>query len=210
MYVLAGALCLAGFCGPLRAADAASAAPGAAADYSSPDKTWATVCAALKNQDLDAFRACFHTSSELSRLFMAAYSDTTVTTFRLATAIELIPGGKASSERLKGVYTDLVLSGLNRTTEITGSLQNEAKWSRVVKTDKGEDRTEIMYFKQVNDKWLIDTERSYLLDTSEGRKAAEDFLDSSKKQLPLLKKIITDIQANRVRSLDELRRRLSE
>jgi hypothetical protein len=188
---------------------AAARAADAPADYSSPEKTWSTVCAALKNENLTAFRAGFHASSEISRLFLAAYSDMTVTTFRLANAIELVPGGKASSERLKGVYTDLVRSGENRRTEITGLAQDEAKWSRTVKTDHG-DRVEVMYFKKINGNWLIDTEASYTLDTADGRKAAEDFLANAKKELPRLKKIIEDIQANRVKSLEELRRRLSE
>jgi hypothetical protein len=188
---------------------AAAARAAAAPDYSSPEKTWAAVCAALKAEDLAGFRAGFHASSETSRLFLAAYSDMTVTTFRLASAIELVPNGKASSERLKGVYADLVKAGENRKTEITGLGQDEAKWSRTVKTATGE-RTEIMYFKKINNRWLIDVESSYALDTAEGRKAAEDFIDNAKKQLPRLKKVIEDIQANRVKSLDDLRQRLSE
>lgn len=193
----------------LSAAAHAAEAP-APADYSSPEKTWATVCAALKAEDLAGFRAGFHTSGELSRLFLTAYSDLTVTTFRLASAIELVPNGRASSERLKGVYTDLVRSGEGRKTEITGLGQDEAKWSRTVKNEKGEERVEVMYFKKRNGRWLIDVEASYALDTPEGRKSAEAFIESAKQQLPRLKKVIEEIQANRIKSLDELRKRLAE
>jgi hypothetical protein len=190
---------------PLLAAAAEPPAP----DYSSPEKTWAAVCAALKAEDLPAFRACFYSSSEMSRLFMASYADLTVTTFRLANAIELVPNGKAASEKLKAVYSDLVRSGENRKTEITGLAQDQARWSRTIKTDSG-DRTEVMYFKKIDGKWLIDTESSYALDSAAGRKAAENFLENAKVQLPRLKKVIEDIQANRIKSLEELSRRLNE
>jgi hypothetical protein len=179
-----------------------------APDYSSPDKTWATVCAALKAEDLTAFRACFSNSNELSRLFMASYSELTVTTFRLANVIDLIPGGKDLAPKLQAVYTDLVDSGKDRKTEYVGMGDREAKWSRTVQTPKGP-REEVTYFKKVDDKWLIDTESSYALESPEGRKAAEDFIESSKKQIPMLQKVIDDIQANKIRSLEELRRRLT-
>jgi len=180
-----------------------------APDYSSPEKTWATVCAALKDEDLSAFRACFNNTNEMSRLFMASYSELTVTTFRLANVIDLIPEGKSLSPRLQAVYTDLVNSGKDRKTEYVGLGDREAKWSRVVKTEKGP-HEEVTYFKKVDGKWLIDTESSYALDTPDGRKAAEAFIESSKKQIPLLQKVIADIQANKIRSLEELRRRLTE
>jgi len=192
---------------PLAAALGAETRP--APDYSSPEKTWATVCAALKAEDLAAFRAGFANSSELSRLFMSAYSELTVTTFRLATVIDLVPGGKPVGVKLQGVYTELVKSGEGRKTAYIGLGDREAKWSRTVQTEKGP-HDEVMYFKKVDGKWLIDTENSYALDTSEGRKAAEDFIESSKKQIPLLKKVIDDIEANKIRSLEDLRKRLTE
>ena len=180
-----------------------------APDYSSPEKTWNTVCTALKAEDLTAFRACFANSSEMSRVFMSSYSELTVTTFRLANVMDLVPGGKPLSVKLHAVYTDLVNSGKDRKTQFIGLGGRQAKWSRTVPAEKGP-HEESMYFKKVDDKWLIDTENSYALDTPEGRKAAEEFIESAKKQIPLLHKVIDDIQANKIRSLEELRRRLAE
>ncbi len=67
-----------------------------------------------------------------------------------------------------------------------------------------------MYFKKVKGQWLIDTTLSYGLDGAAGRKKAEDFITSVGVEIPLMKKIIADIQANKIHSLEELRKRLAE
>jgi len=66
----------------------------------------------------------------------------------------------------------------------------------------------VIYFRKVKGKWLIDTEESYSLDTAEGKKAGESFVTTSTKTVTLFKKVIADIQAGKITSLDELKARL--
>jgi hypothetical protein len=175
--------------------------PATRPDLSTPEKTWAAVCVALKAGDVAGFRGCFYNTNEISRVFMAAYSDMTVTTFQLAGATaKLGPDGRALSKKLEGVYDELVASGRGRTTTIAGET---AQWSRTTAGTK-----EVMYFRQVNGRWLIDTEQSYSLDSAEGRKAAEDLVASAEKQLPVLKGIIADVAAGKITTLEEVRKRM--
>src|SRR3569832_2693323 len=51
-------------------------------DRSTPAKTWAALCAAVKGGDLEGFRASCYNKNEISKLFMDAYSDTLISSFK--------------------------------------------------------------------------------------------------------------------------------
>jgi hypothetical protein len=193
--------------GVLVACSTAPAQTRPAPDFSTPEKTWASVCEAVRGEDLAGFRSCFHNATEISKLFMDAYSDTTVTTFSLAHATaRLGEQGKQLGQRLESVYTDLVESGKGRVTKID---RENATWSRTVTDARGGKHVEVMYFRKVEGKWLIDTEQSYGLGGAEGRKSAEDFIAQSKQQLPALKGIVGDVREGTIQSVAELRTRMA-
>jgi hypothetical protein len=175
-------------------------------DRSSPDKTWAALCAAVKAGDLKAFRACCYNKNEVSTLFMNAYSDSVVTTFQLAhAAANLGTEGVALSKNLESSYTDLVKSGQDRKALLAG---DSIKWVKTV-TTKEVVAEEAMYFKKTGPEWLLDTEQTYNLNTAEGRKVAEDFVTSSGPTLKTLKAVIDDIQAKKITTVQQMRTRMA-
>jgi hypothetical protein len=177
-----------------------------AADHSTPEKTWAGVCAALKTGDLESFRGGFYNRNEIAKMFMDAYSDATVTTFDLAGAIERLgKDGQQMRRNFATVYTDLVKTGENHKSETVGEL---IRWTREEKTDKGTSQ-EIIFFKQVKNQWLIDTVETYGLDTDAGREGAEKLIVSLPKITATLKQVAADIRSGKITTVDEVRKRLA-
>lgn len=199
-------LLLAGVCLATAALARDVPASNPADDHSAPEKTWAAMCAAIKAGNLQAFRACCYNHNEISRSFMDAYSDTLVTAFQLATGTEKLGDeGKTLSKSLQSTYQEMQHAGENRRTEIDG---DEASW---IQTEKLQNVTtqKVIYFRKKDGQWLMDTNRSYALDTAEGRKAAEDFIASSAPQLKLLKSVVADMQSGKITTVDALRQRLA-
>jgi len=195
--------------GSMAAAPASQPAAEAqgAADHSSPEKTWATLCAAVNRGDVNAFRACFSNRNEISTLFLEAFSDLTVTTFQLANATaDLGEEGKAISARLATTYTDVVKNGEGRKTEISGE---EASWTKTVHTATGDGENSI-YFRHVHGEWLIDTAESYNLNSAAGRKAAEDMMEATGPQVKKFKEIIEAIKTKKITTVDQMRAKLEE
>jgi hypothetical protein len=177
-----------------------------AIDRSSPEKTWTALCNSVKAGDVGAFRACYYNKNEVCTLFMNAYSDLVVTSFQLATAMAPMGAdGQAMANDLQSAYTDMVKTGQNRKTTITG---DTAKWTRT----HGNERLsaeEFMLFKKVGTDWLVDTEQSLNLDTAEGRKSAEDFVTSSAPTLKALKSVLADIRAKKITTVAQVKARLA-
>jgi hypothetical protein len=175
--------------------------------HATPEKTWASICDALKEGDLDRFRAGFYNSSEVSRLFMETYSDVTVATFDLARATAMLgEKGKHMGARFESVYTELVQSGENRKAEVTG---DRAKWVHTVKPPKGTP-DDVIYFKKVKGEWLIDTVETYELDTDAGRQAAEKMLESVPPMTTLLKSVAADIRTGKIKTVEQMQQRLGK
>jgi len=179
----------------------------AAVDRSTPAKTWAALCAAVKAGDLAGFRASCYNKNEISKLFMDAYSDTLISSFQLATAVaKLGAEGQTLSKSLQSsAYDDLVKSGQNRTTKIDG---DSAQWIQSV-TSTQISAQQTMYFKKVGNDWLLDTEKSYGLDTSDSRKGAEEFIKDSDATLKQLHGVITDIDAKKITTVQQMKDRMS-
>jgi len=177
-----------------------------AVDRSTPDKTWAALCAAVKAGDLESFRAGCYNKNEIAKLFMDAYSDTLITTFQLATAAaKLGADGQALSKTLQSTYDDMVKSGQNRTTRISG---DSAEWVQSIVSGKAvaEDK---MFFKKVGNQWLLDTEQSYNLYAADGRKNAEAFIKESEGTLKQLKSVIADINAQKITTVAQIKARMA-
>ncbi len=176
-----------------------------APDHSAPEKTWDSMCAAIKAGDLTAFRAGCFNRNEMATVFMDAYSDSVITTFQLAAAVaKLGEDGKQLSLKLESTYNDLKKVGDHRKLQIDG---DKALWIDIQPGDTAADK--IMFFRKVEGEWLLDTERSYALDTADGRKAAEAFMATSIPQLKLLKGVIVDIDAQKITTLEQMRDRLA-
>jgi hypothetical protein len=177
-----------------------------AVDRSSPEKTWTALCNSVKAGDLAAFRACYYNKNEVCTLFMNTYSDLVVTSFQLATA--MAPMGADGTDMVKALtsaYSDMIKSGQNRKTIITG---DTAKWTKTVRDEKGVTE-ETMHFKKVGNDWLVDTEQLLNLDTAKGRQAAEEFIATSAPTLKALKAVLADIQAKKITTVAQVRARLS-
>jgi hypothetical protein len=189
-----------------RPATKPATATKSAIDRSSPEKTWTALCNSVKAGDLAAFRACYYNKNEICSLFMNSYSDTVITSFQLANAVTPMGAdGIAMAKTLQAEYNDMVKSGQNRKTTITG---DTAKWVQTLTSEKVV-AEQTMYFKKVGNDWLIDTEQSLNLNTAEGRKGAEDFIASAEPTVKALKTVIADIQAKRITTVAQVRARMS-
>jgi hypothetical protein len=192
--------------GPDANSDQTQPATKPAADHSAPDKTWAAMCAAVRAGDRQAFRDCCYNHNEISSLFIDAYCDTIVTTYQLAQATAgLGDEGKKLSADFQTTYNDLVKIGENRKVDAD---EETAVWIPADPAVKVVGQR-VLYFKRVNGEWLLDTNRSYSLDSADGRKVAEGFLASTGPQLKLLKAIVAELQAGKITSVQQLRERLS-
>jgi hypothetical protein len=181
-----------------------STQPAKTPDRSSPEKTWAALCAALKAGDLEAFRANFHSKTEQARVFVETFSDLSITTFALSKDVALLGDqGKELAKTFEKTHTDLVKNGENRTAEIKGDI---AKWSRPKKAGQPDDA---MQFKLINGEWLLDTVNSYALETDEGRESAQQLIDSAPKITAAIKAIGQDIRNKKITTIDQMRKRLA-
>lgn len=181
-----------------------------AVDRSAPDQTWAALCAAAKAGDLAGFRACCHSDGELAKLFMEAYSDSVVTSFQLANAVaQLGEEGKDMNKSLESTYAELVATGQNRKTIVKG---DTAQWVQTVAAGRGAGGGAVaersMYFRLVGKEWLLDTDQSYALNTSDGRKDAEAFIKDAGPAMKLLKGVVADIKAKKITTVQQMRERM--
>ena len=185
---------------------ATQAASRPAVDRSTPEKTWSAICTALKAGDLESFRAGFYNRNELSKMFMEAYSDATVTTFDLAGAIERLgKEGQQMRQNFASVYTDLLKTGEDHRAETVGEF---IRWTREAKTDKGPSQ-EIIFFKQIKGQWLIDTVETYGLESDAGREGAEKLIGTLPKVTANLKQIANDIRSGKITTVEQMRKRLA-
>jgi hypothetical protein len=176
-----------------------------AVDHGSPDKTWSSICAAVRAGDHEAFRACCYNHNEISQLFIDAYGDTIMTFYQLGQAsAELGDEGKKMGTEFEKAYTDLVKIGENRKVDAD---EETALWIQVNPAAR-EASPHVLYFRRVNGQWLLDTNRSYSLDSADGRKIAEGFLADTGPRLKLLKAVIADLHARKITTIDQLRDRL--
>jgi hypothetical protein len=175
--------------------------------HASPEKTWASICDALKEGDLERFRSGFYNGSEVARLFMETYSDVTVATFDLARATAALgEKGRHMGEKFESVYTELVQGGENRKAEVTG---DRIKWVHAKKPEKGAP-DDVIFFKKVKGEWLIDTVATYELDTDAGRQAAEKMIETVPPMTALLKSVAEEIRAGKIRTVEQMQQRLGK